>query len=134
MANFVALHALQAIHDGFDAGYKFLGIFFGLCYDVFQFSKSYVSIDFMCHPILYPLKERSSFCLSCVLFLFITSRYPLCIELKCFCSKSCKDIMEVISTVCLNLVQEEPIFKCLLEQGKAMVCILGVPVICRHCD
>ena len=133
MANFVALHALQAIHDGFAGGYKFLGMFVGLCCDVFQFSKLYVGIDFMYHPILYPLKERSGFCLGCVLLLFSASRYPLCIELKCFCSKSCKD-MEVISAVCLNSVQEEPVVKCLLEQGEGMVCIHRVPVICRHCD
>ena len=123
---------LTSIHDGLDAGYEFLGVFVGLRYDVLQLGQSHMCVYFMRHPILYPLEEGRSICLGCFSFLFSSRWSPLCMELKRFCSEGCEDVAEVILTVRLNPVQEEPVVKCLSEQRKGTVSIFCVPVICRQ--
>ena len=106
---------LTSIHD---VGYEFLGVSVRLHYDVLQFGQSHMCVYFMRHPILYPLEEGGGLSFGCLSFCFSSGGCPLCMELKCFCSKGCEDIAEVILTVSLNPVQEEPVVKCLLEQHK----------------
>ena len=83
-------------------------------------------------PSCILFRKAEAFALVAFLFLFSSRWSPLCVELKCFCSKGCKDVAEVILTVRLNPVQEEPVVECLSEQHKGTVSIFCVPVIRRQ--
>ena len=126
---FIIIEHLTEVHQCFDACNKILGVLSRPGHNILEFSQSYMGVDIMCHSLLYLVKESGSFSLGCSLFLFISSRHPLCMHLQGFCSQGCKDVLEVILTLSCNAVEKEPILQGASKNGEGVICIFQVPVI-----
>ena len=72
---------LAVVHQCLDACDKILGVPSWPGHNIFEFSKTHMGVDVMCHSLVYSVEEGRSFCLGCFLFLFTACRYPLCIHL-----------------------------------------------------
>ena len=96
---------LAAVHQCLDACDKILVVFSHPGHNIFEFSKTHMGVDIMCHSLLNSVKEGRSFCLGCFLFLFAAHRHSLCMHLQGFGSQGCKDISEVVLTVWWNAVR-----------------------------
>ena len=90
---------LAAVHQCLDACDKILGVLFQPGHNIFEFSKTHMGVDIVCHSLLDLVEEGRSFCLGHFLFLFTAGRHPLCMHFQGFGSQGCKDISEVVLTV-----------------------------------
>ena len=125
---------LAAVHQCFDGCNKVLRVLSQSGHNILEFSKVHMSVDIVCHSLLYSVKEGRSFCLGHSPFLFIASRHPLCMHLQAFGSQGCKEILEVVLTVRHDAVEEEPVLQSMPEDGERVVCIIRVPVVDGQAD
>ena len=99
MLTMLIIDHLTAVHQCLYACDEILGVFSQPGHNIFEFSKTHMGVDIMCHSLLDSVEEGSSFCLGHFLFLFAARRHPLCMHLQGFGSQDCKDISEVVLTV-----------------------------------
>ena len=118
-----------AVHQCLDSCNEILGVLSWPGHNIFEFSKVHMGVDFVCHSLVYLVKEGRSFHLGHSLFLFAASRQPLHMHLQGFGSQGCKDISEVVLTVRHDAVKEEPVLQGMPEYGEGVVGIFRVPVV-----
>ena len=120
---------LTAVHQCPDACNELLGVLSQPGYNLFEFSKTHMGDDIVCHSLLDSVEEGRGFCLGCFLFLFAAHRHPLCMHLQGFGSQGCKDISEVVLTVWQDAVEEEPVLQGTAKYREGVIGILGIPVV-----
>ena len=125
---------LAVVHQCLDACNEILGVLSQPGHNIFEFSKTHMGVDVVCHSLLDFVEEGRSFCLGCFLFLFAASRHPLCMHLQGFGSQGCKDISEVVLAVWQDVVEEEPVLQGMPKYGEGVISVLGVPVIDGQAD
>ena len=55
-------------------------------------------------------------------------------HLQGFGSQGCKDVPEVVLTVCWDVVEEEPVLQGMAKYGEGVIGIMGIPVIDGQAD
>ena len=134
MLTMLIIDNLAAVHQCLDACDEILGVLSQPGHNIFEFSKTHMGLDIMCHSLLDSVGEGRSFRLDHFLFLFAASRHPLCMHLQGFGFQGSKDISEVVLAVWWDAVEEKPVLQGTSKYGEGVIGILGVPVIDRQAD
>ena len=125
---------LAVVHQCLDACDKILGVLSQPGHNIFEFSKTHMGVDIVCHSLLDSVEEGRSFHLGHFLFLFAASWHPLCMHFQGFGSQGCKDVSEVVLAVWQDAVEEEPVLQGTAKYGEGVIGILGIPVIDGQAD
>ena len=125
---------LAVVHQCLDAYNEILGVLSQPGHNIFEFSKTCMGVDVMCHSLLDSVEEGRSFHLGHFLFLFAAGRHALCKHFQGFGSQGCKDIPEVVFAVWQNVVEEEPVLQGMAKYGERGIGILGIPVVEGQAD
>ena len=120
---------LAAVHQCLDACDEILGVLSQPGHNIFEFSKTHMGVDIMCHSLLDSVKEGRSFCLGHLLFPFAAQRHLLCMH-----SQGCKDVSEMVLTVWQKAVEEEPVLQDTAKYVEGVIGILRIPVIDGQAD